>query len=302
MNLIAFFKLIRWKNLLLLLYVQLLLKYVLFPSFKNHGQLSILQFAIFTSSLLFITAAGYIINDIFDIESDKINKPRKLIVTKYISVNKAKALYFIINSVGVILGIGLSMNLQQPPFSFIFIASSTLLYYYSKKIKGIALLGNLLVSFLIAFSIYTLGLIDFINIVPTKETLILKNTVLVLSIIAFFINFSREIIKDVEDVKGDYIVNLKTIPILLGTKRSLTIAAYNCLIPIAILSFIIINFSKDFKATCLYLLFFSLIPLLIIFLKLLKSTSKKSIQKLSIALKVIMFFGINSLILFSFKL
>ncbi|NQV76984.1 MAG: UbiA family prenyltransferase, partial [Lutibacter sp.] len=154
MRLAAYFKLIRWKNLLLILYVQILLKFLVFNSFNIETNLSLVQFIVLLISILLITAAGYIINDIFDLKTDLINKPQKVIVTKNFSLEKAQQLYLVLNATGVILGIGLSLNIEKPSYSLIFIGTSLLLYYYSKKFKSKPLIGNLIVSFLIGFSIF----------------------------------------------------------------------------------------------------------------------------------------------------
>ena len=156
MAILAFFKLIRWKNLLLIIYVQVLLKFLIFTSFNISTNLSFIQFIVLLISILLITSAGYIINDIYDLKTDLINKPKKVIVTKQFSIAKAQQLYLFLNASGIILGIGLSLNIEKPSYSFIFIGASLLLYYYSKKFKSKPLIGNLIISFLITISILIL--------------------------------------------------------------------------------------------------------------------------------------------------
>ena len=299
MEILAFFKLIRWKNLLLIIYIQVLLKFLVFTSFNISTNLSLIQFIALLISTILITSAGYIINDIYDLNSDLINKPKKVIVSKQFSIAKAQQLYFFLNTLGIILGIGLSLNIEKPSYSFIFIGASLLLYYYSKKFKSKPLIGNLIVSFLIAISILVLYFFDINKTVQSFNLQLVINVILILSFFAFSINFIREIVKDIEDVNGDNSLNMKTLPILIGEARSKKIASLLCVIPLSLLLYIILNFSETYKYTALYLVVFTVIPLLYVALKLQTITLKKEFKKVSLFLKIIMFLGISTLILFS---
>ena len=302
MRLAAFFKLIRWKNLLHILYVQILLKFLVFNSFNIETNLSLVQFIVLLISILLITAAGYIINDIFDLKTDLINKPQKVIVTKNFSLEKAQQLYLVLNATGVILGIGLSLNIEKPSYSLIFIGTSLLLYYYSKKFKSKPLIGNLIVSFLIAFSISIIYLVDINKTIQTTNQQLIINIILGLSFFAFFINFIRKIVKDIEDVKGDYNLKMNTLPILIEKYRTIKIASLLCVIPLGFLIYIVINIASIYKFTSIYLVLFTIIPLLYVALKLQSAKSIKDFKKLSTILKISMFLGVNSLILFSLNI
>ncbi|MBK5210345.1 MAG: geranylgeranylglycerol-phosphate geranylgeranyltransferase [Flavobacteriaceae bacterium] len=299
MKLAAFLRLIRWKNLLLLLYIQLLLKFLFFSSFNVTTNLSVFQFFILIGAILLITAAGYLINDITDLKTDLINKPRKVIVAKFISVESARQLYLTANTLGIVLGIGLSLSVQKPTYSFIFIGASLLLHFYSKKLKSKPLIGNITSSFLVAMSIIALLLFDInFEIQNNPQELVIYVTLL-LSAFAFSVNLVREIVKDIEDVNGDYSLNMRTLPILIGVSRAKKTAAFLCLFPLILLLVIVVNYASVYKFTVLYLVLFTLFPLLYIVLKLLSAKTKKDFNKLSMLLKIIMFLGINSLLVFS---
>ena len=299
MKLAAFFRLIRWKNLLLLLYIQLLLKFLFFTTFNATTNLSVFQFFTLVLSILFVTAAGYILNDITDLKPDLINKPHKVIVANFFTVESAQRLYLISNTLGIVLGIGLSLSVQKPTFSFIFIGASLLLYFYSKKLKSKPLIGNITSSFLVAMSIISLCLFDLNDTIQNNSQQLVIQVTLLLSFFAFLINMVREVVKDIEDVNGDYSLNMKTLPILFGVSRAKKTAAVLCLFPIGLLLFIIIKFASEYKFTVLYLGLSSLLPLLYIALKLLSAKTKKDFKKLSVLLKLVMFLGINSLLIFS---
>jgi len=291
----GFLHLIRWKNLALLLYIQLVLKLIFFNRFLTETNLTTLQFSILVSAIILVTAAGYIINDVFDIKTDLVNKPKKVIVSKIFSIEDAKRYYLITNCLGITLGIGLSLNIQKPPYALFFIGAPLLLYYYSKKLKGIPLIGNISVSILIAISILIIALFD----VPLQNNFFIFKTIYLLIGFAFFLNLIREIIKDIEDIKGDYNSNIKTLPILIGIERTKKIASLLCLFPLTLLLILVFNFASIYKITMLYLSLFSILPLLYFMIKLPKATTKKKLNNLSTLLKSCMFLGISSLILFS---
>ena len=279
MNSVVYFKLIRWKNLLLIIYTYLLIKFLFFPSFSIETALSLFQFSLLLLSIVLISAAGYIINDIEDVISDKINKPKKLIVSKVITKEKANQWYKITNTLGIALGILFCLNISKPTYSFIFIGASLLLYLYSKKLKSKPLIGNLIIAFLIGISIFILAFFEFNFILKTEPQNLAFTIITVLSIFAFCMNLTREIIKDIEDVNGDYALKISTLPILLGVNRTKNIANLTILLPIGLLLFILLNFSESYKFTMLYLLITVFLPLVYVSLKLFsvkkKMTSKK---------------------------
>lgn len=298
MQLSAFLNLIRWKNLLLIVYTQLVIKYSFFTSFSTETNLTTIQFITLVLAVLFITAAGYIINDIYDIEADKINKPQKLVVTKYISVETAKKLYIYINTIGISLGVLISLSIQKPSFSFIFIVAALLLYYYSKKLKSLPLIGNFTVASLVTLNVFILVLFDLNNSIISNNNFVLT-TILIVSFFAFCINLIREIVKDIEDINGDYALNMNTLPILLGRKRTKYIATILSVFPLIILVLFVAFYSDEFRVASTYTIIFIILPLLYLTLKLPKTSSKKGFHKLSNMLKIVMFFGINIFIVLS---
>ena len=299
MHIAAFFRLIRWKNLLFIIYAQILIKFLFFPSFNIATNLSIFQFFIFLIAVILISAAGYIINNIVDLKADLVNEPEKVVISKQISIDKAKQLYLIVNTFGIVFGLGLCLNIQKPSYSFIFIGTSLLLYYYSKKFKSKALIGNIIVSLLIAVSMLLLGLVDLNQAFQNDIQNFAFTVLLFLAFFAFLFNLIREIVKDIEDVNGDNILYMSTLPIIFGRNRIKKLASLLCAIPILFLLYIIINYSTEYKYTVLYLLLFSLLPIIYVAIKLLSAKSIKDFRQLSTALKIIMFFGVNALIILS---
>jgi len=165
----AILKLIRFKNLLIIVFVQCVIKYVLFDAFEAYTTLSHLQFSFLTVSTLCIAAAGYIFNDIQDIATDTINKPHKVIIGKNISKNFAYNLYMILTLIGVGLGMYVANSIDKNSFFSLFVLSAGLLYIYSNTLKPIAIVGNLTVSVLVALSLLLIGIFDLIPAITEQN-------------------------------------------------------------------------------------------------------------------------------------
>jgi 4-hydroxybenzoate polyprenyltransferase len=300
MILATYFKLIRWKNLLLIIYLFCIYKFLFFKSLNIETNTSIIYFLTLLLAVLSITAAGYIINDIFDIKTDLINKPTKTIVSKTITLETAKTWYKTTNSIGIILGVALCIKVNKPTYSFIFMGIALLLYLYSKKIKSIPLLGNTLVSLLTAVGVLILPLFD-INLIEIYNTNpIVIQLIVLLTIFSFFLNLLREILKDIEDINGDYYLNMNTLPILIGRNRAKKLVLILTILTTSILIIFLLFFAGNNKIIAIYTVVFIIIPLLYIASKILNLSSPKKIHKISMLLKLVMFFGCNIFILLSF--
>src|SRR5210317_2071409 len=123
-----YFIFFRWKNILMILLIQYLFKYILFEKFKIQVSLDHLHFALLALSTAFVAIAGYIINDIQDVKADIINKPEKLFFDKKITRISAHNLFIGFNSVGLILGMYLSYYIGHTSYFIIFVLTSLLLY------------------------------------------------------------------------------------------------------------------------------------------------------------------------------
>lgn len=285
-----FLQLIRYKNLLLLIFMMLLFTFF----FHKHIYFSV-NLALLTTSIICITIFGNIINDILDVEIDLINKPNRIIVGKYISKKKALKLSYLFAFLGTTTGIIISYLIDKLNYSLIFIFTTLLLYFYSKYLKKIALVGNLVVSLLIALSIY---LVFLFSESPNDS---LRNTFTfqffnIFAFFAFYINFIREILKDVEDIDGDYNQKLKTLPILIGRKRTQKTIFALTFILLILISFFIVSFSVSLIFR-LYTLFLIILPLIYFLYQIINVKSKKELHQLSTLLKIIMFFGLCSILI-----
>src|SRR5690606_14969662 len=145
---------------ILIIFVQVLLKYSLFESMEVSTTLNHFHFILLVLATVFIAAGGYIINDIYDVSIDKINKPKQVIVTKRISENSANTLYLIFTFLGVTTGFYLSNHIGHPGFAALFIIIAALLYLYASFLKAILFVGTIIISILVAMSLIIVGIFE----------------------------------------------------------------------------------------------------------------------------------------------
>ncbi|AEE20276.1 geranylgeranylglycerol-phosphate geranylgeranyltransferase [Dokdonia sp. 4H-3-7-5] len=225
----AYLKIIRPFNLFMIFIAQLILKLSLSYLRDVGTQLSFLEFATLSFATLCIAAAGYIHNDIVDIKADRINKPNEVYVVDNISLRAAYTYFISLWTIGIILGIYSSFILGHWDYSLLFIGVSVALYAYNSYLQRIPILGNVVTSGLVAFSLVIIWLFEVkalklsgVEHVLTKEGHILFTFVVVL---AFMINVLRELVKDVQDINGDYAMKYHTLPIIIGSKRTMLLCA-----------------------------------------------------------------------------
>ena len=290
----------RWKNVLMIILIQYLFKYILFEKFNIQVTLDHFHFALLALSTAFVAIAGYIINDIHDVKADIINKPEKLFVDKKMTRMLAQNLFIGFNSVGLILGMYLSYHIGHTSYFIIFVLTSLLLYQYAKQLKKKFLIGNIIVSSIVLFCILMLGVFD---VAPATNNYNLESQMGILHIILMFggfgftLTFIREVVKDIEDIAGDKAINAKSFPIILGELRTKQILVILTFLLIVALSYISYSVYPAHSPVSYYLLGLVIIPLIVFIIMLAKASTKKDFHKLSAMLKLIMLFGILSMLI-----
>ena len=290
-----YLQLIRYKNLVLIALMQLVVLYGFLKVQNIWLFLADWQYYLLILSTITIAAGGYIINDINDQESDAENKSNGNIIGKSITENAAYNWYVGFTITGVGIGFYLANIIQKPSFVSVFILCAAMLYMYATSFKQILLVKNIVVSFLLAFSIIIVGLFEIYPATTIENQSIMKMVFSILfdfSVIAFIINFMRELVKDMEDVKGDYNNGIHTLPIVLGLSRTAKLLLVFTIIPVGlILYYTYINLFKLQYAT-VYILAFIIGPLFYFMIKIWSAKNKKDFSHLSTVLKLVIFFGI----------
>lgn len=280
----AFFRLVRLPNLLIILAAQFLIRiFVIGPKEDWKNILTNPSFLLLCSATLLIAAAGYIINDYYDIKIDLANNPKRVVIGKVFTRRVALFTHFILN----LLAIFISLFLGWGIFITVFI-SGFLMWYYSNTLKRLALWGNITISLLTGVSIYYISFLSDKNV----------NIVILYAVFAFAISLIREIIKDMEDIKGDAQYGCKTLPIVWGiknTKYFIFCISFFFILALVVIGFIFTERYNSFLAGYFGLALFPFFVFLLA--RLHKAETEKDYRQLSSLSKIIMLAGLASIVL-----
>ncbi|NNK73100.1 MAG: geranylgeranylglycerol-phosphate geranylgeranyltransferase [Flavobacteriaceae bacterium] len=299
----VYLKIIRPINLVLIAIVQIVIKFVIFDVFEAETAMNGLQFLLLVIATMAIAAAGNVVNDIYDVDIDRINKPEKVLIGTSITEKKAFNYFIFLNVIGVVCGFILANQLAKPGLAATFIVISALLYIYSTQLKAMLILGNVLISALVSFSLLIVLIFDFYPLAInglTEAQRSASEIVLHYAIFAFIVNLIREIVKDLEDVNGDKNGGISTLAIVLGRTRT------TMLVFVLALSFIVgivaylYTYLYNKKLMVLYFLFLIVGPLLYFCSKAWGAETRKEYTLLSRVLKLVMVMGLCAMICYRF--
>jgi len=265
-------------NLLLLFAVQFTLWHRL--CLHHHATAEIFNFILLTISVICCAAAGYVINDIFDIETDRINKTDRVFIDRKISKKNAFMLYNLLNC----WALGSAVALQDIKIILITSAAILLLFFYSKNLKNTILTGNLTVALL--------SILPIIEIYLYFDAGNSKSEFAAYAIFAFLTTVLREIVKDREDQDGDLKSGVKTLANSISNKKlKLVLFILNILLLATLVGFIF--YLNNFK-TPYFLIYILLmiIPSLIIFALIIRLKYQSDYSFLSLFIKIYMFLGL----------
>jgi 4-hydroxybenzoate polyprenyltransferase len=324
---ISFLKLIRLPNLLIVAFTQYMVRYcILYPGLKGTeimlGQycmtlpaeglkflITDFDFFLLSLSTVLITAAGYIINDYFDVRIDRINKPDQMVIDKGIKRRVAMGAHVVINTIAFIIGSVLSWKYDFfYPGTFIFGICIILLWFYSTNLKRMFLVGNLAVAFLTGMVPLIVALFELkLQTQANGHCLTLAHAtfwplflvILVFSAFAFVVTLLREIIKDIEDYEGDMENGCTTFAVTLGVNKSQKLVALLTVFVMALLAALEVKqlHGGDVKSFWYFTLGLQL-PFLLLVLRLFTATEKKHFTLSGRLTKLIMLSGICYLFLY----
>ena len=301
------FRLIRLPNLIIVAVTQGLIYYQLlqqtFRKYSLNGSFNSLEFVLFVVASILITASGYIINDIYDIETDRINKPDKRIIQVHLSESNGWKIYFSMILTGALISLYLAVQRYDLLYWFIYPIAVFLLYSYSRWFKGIPYFGNLLVSLFCAavpgiFFLSEASILKELKIKDLSSFLSLHRLILSYVIFAFLTNLYREIVKDLQDESGDKLANINTAAVYFGKKNTKFVALFIALVIAMVITFtfsqaIFSNIPYLFAVQCLLIQ----IPMSVSIIKLIQAKDDKAFRNVGLWIKLIM---INGLILITY--
>ena len=313
----AFLKLIRFQNLIIIAVTQYMMRFlIVVPILAINGfspQLDPLHFFLLVFSSVSITAAGYVINDYFDLKTDLLNRPDTVIVGRKISRRWAMILHIILNSAGVLTGIYLSLYAGMPFFGVAYLMAAGLLWFYSTTYKRQFLIGNLIVSILTAVVPFVVVIFEVPMLNRAYGDILIANHMNFNNIIGWVGGFSffaflstliREIIKDEEDFQGDAEYGLNTLPIVLGIRATKITLVVLILFLIFCLGYIYATQlsrrpggERDLL-TLFWFALFLILPLIYLVFRLIAASGKQDYHFCSNLTKVVMLAGILYSVIF----
>jgi len=300
-----YLKLIRIPNLFFIILVQFLMRQaVVVPILQIYGFSSTpagLNLYLLIAATVLIAAGAYILNDYFDTKIDAINRPNRLIVGQKIDKTSTMRFYQILTAIGVTCGLILSFLVKSHTLSFIFIVVPGLLWFYSSNYKRQFLTGNLVISFNTALSVLIVAIVEIASLHNQYGSLIFQTSIPkniyswigTFALFAFTLTWIREIIKDMEDEKGDREMECRTMPIKWGIKKSKLFLYFLIILTITIL-LVANKFYIPFEGTLTirYILFGLALPLLILIYMIFRAQTPAEFHQASTLSKFIMLIGV----------
>jgi 4-hydroxybenzoate polyprenyltransferase len=302
----AYLKLIRYKNLIIIALLQILLRYgLIIPILEKYNiepALSTLNFILLVLSTVLLAASGYVINDYFDIRTDRINKPDDVIVGRLVKRRVALLLHVLLSFTGVFIGFYLAYITRKETYVFMFIFIPAILWSYSTTFKKQVLIGNLAIALLTAIVPYIVVSLEFAALqrVLGREVIYTPACSLAwfwttgFAFFAFITTLTREIIKDIQDIPGDKAIGCKTLPIEIGIPYSKTIVnilSIGSVVVVWLLYFLMEDL-RNIPYSGIYLFIFITVPYLYLIYSVTRAKEPKDFKISSTIAKWIIFFGV----------
>ena len=296
-------KILRPVNLIIIAVTQALMYFLIVRSFIESSHFTPLlhqfQIILFIMVTVLIAAGGNVINDIFDVKLDLINKPDQTYIGNTISKKRAWILYSFLTVLGAIITIYLGYVAEKLNLMWIYPLAVILLYLYSSHFKYTFLIGNITVAFFTAFVIWILLLSHDALLFQTHHPAV--KLLIAFGVFSFLANLIREIVKDLEDKDGDRSAGAKTLSVSMSAnsvKKVVFSIAFLLFTGLVLSSSLFLNELFDFRAS-IFMWVFLIAPLVLMMLKLSKASDKKSYSAVSRFLKMYMLGGLCLCILLS---
>ena len=315
-----FLKLVRYPNLIIIAVTMVLMRYCIIQPILSTYRLDLefpfISFSGLILAVILIAAAGYLINDYFDLQIDTVNHPDKVIIGKHIKAAKALNIYYVMNICALVISFFISYKVNNISLFIVFPITIGLLWFYSTIYKRQLLTGNILISLIVSFVPILVALFDISTVAKNNHEYLIaykiKFDVIFIwigafALFAFLVNLVREIIKDTEDFKGDSLNGRNTLPVAAGLTVTKAIIINLTVIILLLLGFIFykyLRFSYNYDAsgmitnitfdvvTFLYFLILVFIPFFIFIYYVIIAKEKKQYTVASKILKLVMITGI----------
>ncbi len=297
-----YLQLIRWPNLAITALIFIAFRWGFLLPLHMNVALETWEYLLLTLSVLLVMAGGYVINDLQDLPTDKINRPNRPMASGAISEDRASSLFPIFFGLGIGLGYLIAWRIDYTSFGIIHLIAVSLLWVYSNYYKGRPLIGNLLISLLAAITILVIPIFDFFPTITSETWDIDRGFLYVFGGYAFFsfvITFLREIAKDLEDCEGDRKAGLKTTPIVWGENVAKSIYTVLNISALSALFWFLYQAQDEFPVW-VYTITLLVLPLIYANGVLWSTQKVKYYHRVSTLLKGVMIAGIASVVFFTY--
>lgn len=270
-----------------------------FALYNAQPRLEIYQVLLLVLSTVLIAAGGYVINDFYDLPIDLVNKPEKVIVGEKISDDAAFNYFSALTGLGVVISVIVAFMLGNFRLALLPIFIASLLWFYAQIFKRQFFIGNVIVSFATAAVMLLLIAYEFVwenyaDFIPYHEVILFAKIYMAF---AFITSLLRELVKDMQDRKGDGEFGASTIPIKLGLQPAKIWAYVYLLLLIVGVGYLQkYLFIAGWKWLAIYGIVLIQIPALIAGWKMWFAQTNKEFGVVSNWVKVVMLFGIVTMI------
>jgi 4-hydroxybenzoate polyprenyltransferase len=298
-------RLIRWKNLLIIFFTQLLVWWcVVLP--QSPEVLGWVNFLCLSLSTVLIAAAGYIINDYFDVKIDSINKPEKMVLETIIPRKQAIISHTVLNIIALVLAGYVAAQAHHYEWLLLQVCCTLLLWFYSTHFKRQYMTGNIVVALLTSLTVLALYIYEPVmhrlSPLPMAGAGPSSLPVWILAVYAYFafmLTWMREIVKDMEDIKGDGVDGCVTMPVKKGLQYSMGFAialSVLAIIPLGVAAWVL--WGNGYQLLAGYVGLLLVLPLIAWSVFITRGATEEHYNNASHLLKLIMVLGVCALLIY----
>ena len=308
---LQWYKFLRMTNVLIMVITFYLIRILVVIPYANAFDVALTfndwHFTLLIIVTMLSASAGNIVNDIYDVEIDQINKPDKVFINRIISKKNAWRLYFGLNAVAMLLIFWVYSQIDwfliwMYPFGFFLTWS--MLWLYSYRYKKSVLIGNIIVGIFVSFVPWSVCYPELVNAligtIPYQSFFV--STGIIYILFAFISTILREIIKDIEDKDGDAQFGGKTLPIVYGVSKAKRVAQGVGVVLLGMMSVsVYFLFIENLYLSAIYGVLTVILPTIYLLFSLEKASQKKTFHQLSQIAKLVMMAGLIFLIVLYFE-
>lgn len=292
-----YLKLIKYQNLLLLVMMQLVFRYLFLTQSYIDLALTDFNYILLVLSTVCIAAGGAVMQHIMNQEEDEIKQPKHRLVGTKISEAAAYNWYIGLTIVGVGIGFYLANVIYKPTFASLFVLVATLLYVQATNLKQIPLLGNCITALLVAISIAVIALFDIFPATDISNKVLMSEVFGILidyAVLGFGLTLIKELLRDLKNRATDDMLGNNTVVTRFGLNKAKSLLGVIIIVVLGAILYYCNTFLFELTIALSFILLTMVGPLLFMGIKLITSTTQKEFALLERTLQVVLFCSILS--------